>query len=477
MKNNSHIVTIFGGTGDLSFRKLLPAFYNLFANDQIPDSFHIVVIGRQDLDTDSYRERLKPWLKEHSRCHIDDEKMNEYLEYVSYFKMTFTEDEGYPKLKEYYEELDKDAKLLYYFAVSPSFFETIALKLEKHGLSENAKVIIEKPFGNDLESAIEINETLSNILSDENIYRIDHYIAKEMVQNIFTIRFSNALFKEVWQSNSIKSIQISANETVGVESRGNFYETTGALKDMFPNHLLQILSIVTMEEPQTFEANDIHHQQEKVLEKLYIENIKEDVVYGQYTAAKDSLAYREEENVDPQSEVETFVALKLGIDNERWKDVPIFVRTGKRMQKRSTEVVIEFKEKLGETANLLIIRIQPDEGVYIRFNIKKPGQTNETKTVFMDFCQSCDYENRLNTPEAYERLLNAAMQEDHTLFASFKQVQLSWALAEEIIKGSKDNPIHFYEAFTNGPKAAHDLLTKDSYHWIDEEVLGEVNDI
>lgn len=473
MNDNRHIIAIFGGTGDLTYRKLLPAFYNLHANDQLPDSFHIVVIGRQDLDTHSYREGLKPWLQEHSRLKITDEKMDEYLQFVTYFKMTFTEDEGYPRLKDYFNQLDDQAKVLYYFAVSPSFFETIANKLKDHDLVDKAKVIIEKPFGNDLESAIEINQTLTSILKDKNIYRIDHYIAKEMVQNIFTIRFTNALFKDVWNHKSVNSIQISANETVGVENRGNFYEDTGALKDMFPNHLLQILSIATMEEPISFEAEDIHKSQEDLLEKITIDNVEENVIFGQYTAAKDSLAYRDEENVDKDSDTETFVALKLGIDNDRWRDVPVYIRTGKRMHKRSTEVVIEFKAKAKEVANVLIIKIQPDEGVYIRFNIKKPGRSNDSQTVFMDFCQSCNYENRLNTPEAYERLLFAAMNEDHTLFASFKQVQLSWALAEKILDGSKDNDLYFYQAFSSGPQEAYQLLRKDNNEWIDEDVYGE----
>ncbi|CAM3669027.1 glucose-6-phosphate dehydrogenase [Erysipelothrix urinaevulpis] len=475
MRINNHIITIFGGTGDLSFRKLLPAFYNLHAGNKLPESFHIVVVGRQDLTTETYRQRLRPWLKEHSRCPIDDESMELYLSYVSYFKMTFTEDEGYPQLKTYFNSLDENARLLYYFAVSPSFFETITYKLKNHGLTHNAKVIIEKPFGNDLVSAIKINQTLTDILGDDNIYRIDHYIAKEMVQNIYTIRFGNALFKEIWGRKAIKSIQISANETVGVESRGTFYEATGALKDMFPNHLLQILSIVTMEEPKSFDAHHIHHQQEKVLEHLDIKNVQEDVIYGQYTQAINSKSYRDEANVSPDSNVETFVALKLAIDNDRWRDVPIYVRTGKRMHKRSTEVVLEFKEELNQTSNLIIIKIQPDEGVYVRFNIKKPGQKNDTETVFMDFCQSCNYENRLNTPEAYERLLHAAMLEDHTLFASFKQVELSWKLAEKIINGTHDNPLYFYEAFTSGPKESYDLLRNDNNDWIDEEVLGELS--
>lgn len=473
MKSN-HIVSIFGGTGDLTYRKLLPAFYNLTHRQQLPEDFHIVIIGRRDYTSESYRETLKPWILEHSRCDVDPQILETFLQMVSYFKMTFTESDDYPALKDYFDTLNPDAKKLYYFAVSPSFFEVIATHLAENNLNQNAKIIIEKPFGNDLESAIQINNTLTQYFQEDDIYRIDHYIAKEMVQNIFTIRFANEIFKRIWDQQSIANIQITAAETVGVENRGNFYEQTGALKDMFQNHLLQILSIVTMEEPDSFDAYDIHKRQEDVLEKIIIENINEDVVFGQYQGDEDHLSYRQEQDVASDSTTETFVALKLGIDNERFRNVPIYVRTGKRMHKRATEIVVEFKDHMNTQANVLIIKIQPDEGVYFKFNIKKPGSSNESQAVFMDFCQSCDYENRQNTPEAYERLLEAALVEDHTLFASFKQVQLSWKLAEKILKEKQDRNIQPYKVFSNGPQAAFDLLEKDGFSWIEESVLGEL---
>lgn len=471
---NNHIVSIFGGTGDLTYRKLLPAFYNLMHRKQLPQDFHIVVIGRRDYDSDSYRETLRPWIVEHSRCDVNDTDLDQFLDLVSYFKMTFTQAEGYQRLGAYFDQINPNAKKLYYFAVSPSFFETIATHLAHHDLNQNAKIIIEKPFGNDLDSAIAINTTLTQYFDEDHIYRIDHYIAKEMVQNIFTIRFANEIFKRIWDKDSIANIQITAAEKVGVEGRGNFYEQTGALKDMFQNHLLQILSIVTMEEPASFDAHDIHTMQEDVLEKIKIETVQEDVVFGQYEKDETHPSYTEEQDVASDSETETFVALKLGIDNERWHGVPIYVRTGKRMHKRATEVVIEFKSHMETEQNILIIKIQPDEGVYLKFNIKKPGTTNDSQSVFMDFCQSCDYENRRNTPEAYERLLNAALEEDHTLFASFKQVQLSWKLAENILKEKVDRDIQTYTVFSNGPKAAFDLLERDGFSWIEESVLGEL---
>ena len=463
---NNHIVTIFGGTGDLTYRKLLPAFYNLLETNQLPESMHIVIIGRQALSTEDYHELLAPWLKNHARLAVNDDKLKRFIEMVSYFEMTFTEDEGYERLLNYFNELNPTAKRLYYFAVAPSFFETIAIQLEKHKLIDNAKIIIEKPFGNDVASAISINETLTNIIGEDNIYRIDHYIAKEMVQNIFTIRFSNAIFQNIWNKDAIDNIQISANEMVGVENRGSYYDETGALKDMFQNHLLQILSIVTMDKPDSFDALDIHEKQEEILEALKTE----DVVIGQYVENEDSLSYVDEERVAKDSKTETYAALKLKIDLPAWTNVPIYVRTGKRLNSRSTHIAIEFKAVDGNPGNILMINVQPEEGVTLNFNIKKPGQSNDIETVSMDFCQSCNYENRLNTPEAYERLLNAALLEDHTLFASFKQVKLSWELVENLSNQLKDTQPFPYLAYTEGPKEANDLLGKS---WIQEKVYEQ----
>lgn len=470
---NKQIVTIFGGTGDLTYRKLLPAFYNLLKTDQLPDDFHIVIIGRQELSTKDYHELLKPWLKEHARLKFSDEHVNKLLSYVTYFEMTFTQDEGYKRLKTFFNEISPTAEITYYFAVAPSFFETIAVQLDKFDLIENAKIIIEKPFGNDLASAVSINDTLTRIIGEENIYRIDHYIAKEMVQNIFTIRFSNAIFGHIWNNQLIDNIQISANEMVGVENRGSYYDHTGAIKDMFQNHLLQILSIVMMDKPESMLATDIHKKQEEILEALRIDDYEKDVVLGQYTANDTSISYTDEDRVSKTSTTETFAAIKLAIDTPVWKDVPIYVRTGKRMASRSTHIAIEFKQEDDAPRNVLVINIQPEEGVTLRFNIKTPGQTNDTQSVSMDFCQSCNYENRVNTPEAYERLLKAALAKDHTLFASFKQVKLSWSLVENIGKALKGTQPYHYPAFTNGPVESLSLFERADQQWIEEDTYTE----
>ena len=466
---NKQIVTIFGGTGDLTYRKLLPAFYNLLKTGQLPDDFNIVVIGRQELSTQDYHELLKPWLKEHARLKVSDEHVNQLLQYVSYFEMTFTEDEGYKRLKQHFNTISPEAEVMYYFAVAPSFFQTIAEQLQKFDLSHNAKIIIEKPFGNNLDSAHAINTTLTDIFGEDNIYRIDHYIAKEMVQNIFTIRFTNAIFANIWNSDLIDNIQISANEMVGVENRGSYYDHTGAIKDMFQNHLLQILSIVTMDKPESFNAHHIHQQQEAILENLSISDYQSDIVLGQYDQAEGSSAYVDEDRVDPASKTETYAAIKLAINTPTWQGVPIYVRTGKRMASRSTHIAIEFKQEDNAPANVLVINIQPEEGVTFRFNIKTPGQSNDVKSVSMDFCQSCNYENRVNTPEAYERLLKAALDSDHTLFASFKQVKLSWELVETIGNVTHGKTPYLYPAFTNGPVESLSLFERQGQTWIEED--------
>lgn len=467
--HNNHIVTIFGGTGDLTYRKLLPAFYNLMIHDSLPKSFKITIIGRQDLTTESYHEHLIPWLKEHARFKVDDEDIEKFVSYVTYFKMVFTEEEGYHRLYKYYEELDKvnHHDKLYYFAVDPSFFLNIAEYLNKANLAEGASIIIEKPFGNNLEHAKIINHRLGEIFNDKNIYRIDHYIAKEMVQNILTVRSGNALFKNIWNKDVIESIQISAAETVGVENRGNFYDVTGALKDMVQSHLLQILTIVTMDMPDELTSDAIHAVQEEVLENLTIKNPETDIIFGQYDN------YKDEPNVDKNSNTETYVALRFEINNDRWSGVPIFVRTGKKLAKRSTEITLQLKSSGNLAPNLIVIKVQPDEGIYVKLNIKTPGHTNNTESVYMDFCQSCNLEFRNNTPEAYERLLDAAMMHDQTLFASLKQVIHSWQITESILKKSKENPIHTYTSYSSGPKAADLLLEKENTAWFEDKVLGE----
>jgi len=468
MNRNNHIVTLFGGTGDLTYRKLLPAFYNLFYRNALPESFHIVVIGRRELTTETYISNLSEWITTHSRFPVDPELLKSFTDHIVYFKMIFTEAEGYKRLHDYYQELDKTVKhqKLYYLAVDPNFFMTIGEHLHQHNLHKDGSIIIEKPFGNDLKSALEINSKLQSLFGEDHIYRIDHYTAKEMVQNIHTIRFGNSLFEKNWNHEMVESITISASETVGVEDRGNFYDVTGALKDMVQSHLLQILSIVLMDEPETDDAKSVHDKQEEILDNLVIKDYETDVIYGQYAS------YRSEPDVDPHSQTETYVAFRCEVNHPRWKNVPIYIQTGKKMEKRSTEVTLQFKKTHGHPSNLLVIKVQPDEGIYLKLNIKTPGYTNTVESVFMDFCQSCNIEYRKNTPEAYERLLDAAMHHDHTLFSSFNQVMTSWKFIENILKHTQDHKLHIYEDYSK-PEASDRLLEKENASWFNETVYGE----
>ena len=481
---------LFGGTGDLTFRKLLPALYNLQKTDRLPTRFRVLIIGRRPYTSESYHEQMRSWIEGNARFRIDEESYQRFCEKVEYFQMDFNVPDGYGPLRERLNTLDPDrsAQRVYYFAVSPASFVVIAQDLAKAGLAtQNPQdlIIIEKPFGDDLQTASEINEVLETVFVPSNIYRIDHYLAKEMVQNVLAIRFANVIFEGIWNRDYIDNIQISAAETVGVETRGNYYDHTGAIKDMVQNHLLQILSLVTMEKPLDESARSIHDAQYAVLAKVRFpqgEELGSSLVVGQYTVARESeenRSYRHEEKVDSQSMTETYAALKLEVDTPRFKDVPIYIRTGKRMHKRSTEIAITFKKSFyhGEQAknDVLLIKVQPDEGVYFRFNIKKPGQEYSLQSVFMDFCQSCIYENRINTPEAYERLLFAAFAEDSSLFTSWDIAKNNWQFIEDLNREMprQNVQLYFYESFDDGPVQAREMLERDGREWVEEKVLGD----
>lgn len=480
-KHNKTVFTIFGGTGDLTYRKLLPAFYNLFSLFKMPQDFEILILGRKEYTTESYIEIIKPWLKKFTRTNFRDEVFERMADHLRYLVVNFTEEEDYSLIKDVYEQWGGIQQRLYYLAVAPQFFAPIAHSLKKSGILDEKhshQVMIEKPFGVDIVSAQMLHQQMCQAFDDESIYRIDHYLGKEMIQNIMSVRFNNTLFEGIWNGQQIDNIQISALETVGVENRGAYYDQTGALKDMVQNHLFQILSIVGMEKPVDASAYAIQSEQVKVLDALIpIENgkLNEHLVLGQYTKGTSSdiavKGYLEEENIDPASTTETFVAMKVFVDTPRLKGVPIYIRTGKRCDKRSTEVAIQFKAPEGVLPNLLIIKIYPDEGIYLRFNAKKPGTTPEVVPVFMDFCQSCVYENRINTPEAYERLIEAAFKKDKALFTSWAQVLSSWKFIDHLVERIKEEQltVHPYTAGHCGPSLADEMLKNENRHWIDEE--------
>ena len=451
---NKTAITLFGGTGDLTYRKLLPALYNLNGLGKLADDFKIVVIGRREYSQADYINIVRNWVKEHARTKFDDEQFESYAKRIIYFKMNMTNEDDYAMLQEFYAREDIQNHV-YYFAVAPSFFMTITNGLKKHCSENNAKVIIEKPFGEDLEKAGLLNNELEKFFNQDEIYHIDHYLGKEMIQNILSLRFKNIIFKGIWNKDFIENVQITAAETVGVGTRASYYDKSGALKDMVQNHLLQVLSLVAMEEPKGTESSRIHESQYNLLSALKpIEDVRDSLVMGQYEG------YLQEENIPADSKTETYAALKLYVDNERWQGVPFFIRTGKKMDSRETQVVVQFKAVGDVPGNVLIIRIQPDEGVYFQFNAKKPGTEKELQQISLDFCQSCILENRINIPEAYERLLDACFKGDRSLFSQWDQIVASWTFVNDLIAKYEEqgSPLYTYEQGSKGPKEADKLV-------------------
>lgn len=457
MKNSA--ITLFGGSGDLTYRKLLPAMYNLEVLNKLDDNFKIIGLGRRDYTTEDYIKIAETWIKENSRKKYDEKTFKKFLSRISYFKIDISNKDEYKRLQQFYIEQNIE-KHVYYYAVAPSMFLPITEGLREYCSENDAKVIIEKPFGEDLENASILNDKLAEFFGKDEIYHIDHYLGKEMIQNILTIRFMNAIFRGIWNKDFIDNVQITAAETVGVETRAGYYDKSGALKDMVQNHLLQVLSIVAMEEPNKDEKNGIKKSQLELLKSLKpLTKTKDDLVMGQYAG------YLEEANIPPDSKTETYVALRLFVDNERWDGVPFYIRTGKKMGNKETQVVIQFKEVNGIPGNILVIKIQPDEGVYLQFSAKKPGTENDVQRVSMDFCQSCVLENRINTPEAYERLLYACFEGDASLFSEWDQIAVSWNYINSIFKSynKKDNNLYIYEQGTMGPKEAENLV-----NWVED---------
>lgn len=443
--NNPHIVTLFGGTGDLTYRKLLPAFLNLHIRKVLDANFHIIVIGRRPYTNETYKDILLPWLYEHARLKPTNQELESFLDRIQYFEMVFTREEGYERLNAYFKTLDPNniCRRLYYFAVDPSYFVDIATNLSKYDLTTNSNVIIEKPFGNDLDSAQSINESLQTIFTQDHIYRIDHYLAKEVVQNILPMR-KHPLLLDKWNHEYIESVEISVFESVGVESRGGFYDATGALKDMVHSHLLQVLSLILLDDEDIDSSSKLHQAQSDALESLYIENPCTDVIYGQYAG------YTEEPNVDSNSKTDTYVALKLASHDKRWTHVPFYLQTGKKLSNRMGVIVIRFKNN-----DQLVLELQPHDKMML---VLSNNDVIRLKTE--DVCGDFD----ASYPEAYERLLLEATQQNPTSFVSYNQVHLCWALIENIIEACKASIIHSYTPNSNGPKAKNSLRSSDSWY-------------
>ena len=486
------VFVIFGAQGDLTKRKLIPALYNLAASHHLPQEFAILGVDVIPMNTEDFRVTIKRDIQELSTRHIDPTIKEWLLDRLYYLSGDFLDPRTYERLKELLADINQthgiQGNYLYYMATAPMFFSEIVQQLGAQGLVENRKdcsrrIIIEKPFGHDLPSARMLNQSLCEVLDERQIFRIDHYLGKETVQNILVFRFANGIFEPIWNRQYIDHVQITVAETLGVEHRGTYYETAGALRDMVPNHLLQILSFVAMEPPNAFDPEAVRDEKAKVLRAIQPMNpmeVLQSTVAGQYAngvIAGDSVgSYRTEMHVDPSSLTETFVAMKLSIESWRWENVPFYLRTGKRLPTRTTEVVIQFKsaplmlfrntpvDQL--TPNILVIRIQPDEGISLSFGAKIPGPKVQVGTVDMDFRYAEYFGDAPST--GYETLLHDVMAGDTTLFQRSDNVELGWNVVDPIVQvwGSLgSHGLHPYPSGTWGPPEADVLLAKDGRKW------------
>ena len=488
---------IFGASGDLTRRKLIPALYNLACANLLPNDFAVIGFAVTPMDDDSFRESLRQAIQESKEASAFNEKVwDEFAKSLYYITADFLSPGGYQTLQERLKEFEaKDGgkgNRLFYLATPPSFYADIVERLGTHHLVVNSdqvkdiwtRVIIEKPFGHDLKSAIDLNESIHKTLREDQIYRIDHYLGKETVQNIMAFRFANAIIEPIWNRRYIDHVQITAAETLGVEHRGGYYEQAGCLRDMFQNHLLQILSIVAMEPPVKYGGTSVRDRKADVLKAIVPinpESLAENAVRGQYGPGKLGGAnvpgYREEEGVNPASNTETFVALKLFVDTWRWADVPFYLRSGKRLPQKLTEIVIQFKRvphlffhltpEDQMEPNLLTIRIQPDEGIALRFGAKMPGPGMHLRQVQMNFNYSEAF--KVEPTTAYETLLLDAMQGDQTLFNRADAVEQAWTVLEPLLdiwQATKPfQPFPNYGSGTWGPSPADALLAKDGRAW------------
>jgi glucose-6-phosphate 1-dehydrogenase len=485
-------MVIFGATGDLTKRKLIPALYNLIAHGLLPEAFAVVGVGRSELSDDEFRKRMEKDLKEFATAEIDPKRLKWLSSRLSYVAVDPEKPKTFKDLADALAAIEEErgtaGNVLFYLAVPPSIFEEYVDRLGETGLMKEPegswrRVIIEKPFGHDLESAVALNRKLREILEERQIFRIDHYLGKETVQNIMAFRFANGIFEPIWNRRYIDHVQITVAETVGVEERAGYYEEAGALRDMVQNHMFQLLALIAMEPPVSFAADTVRDERVKVLSAirpLSPEDVLRSAVRGQYgdgLMGKERVpAYRAEKGVAPASTVETFAALELFVDNWRWADVPFYLRTGKRLPKRASEIAIQFKPAplmlFRGTAieslkpNLLVIKIQPDEGITLRFEGKVPGPAMRLGTVRMAF-EYEDYFGR-QAQTGYETLLYDCMLGDSTLFHRSDMVEAGWRVVTPILDVWKAlTPRNFpnYAAGSWGPKEADELIEKDGRTW------------
>jgi glucose-6-phosphate 1-dehydrogenase len=477
------VLTIFGASGDLTKKKLLPALYALAFRRLLPEKFAVVGVARTEESDDEFRERMKEAVQEHARDEFRDEVWESLAEGMRYAATDFADAGGEDAVARTLSELDEErgtgGNRVYYLAIPPSVFPTVVDALGKRRSAEGwTRLIIEKPFGHDLESANELTAAVQQHFTEDEVFRIDHYLGKETVQNMMALRFSNGIFEPIWNRQFIDHVQITVAESIGIEGRAGYYEQAGAIRDIFQNHLLQLLAITAMEPPIDFTAESVRNEKVKVLRSMHTPGPKS-IVRGQYgrgfVEGEEVPGYREEESVAPNSTTETYVAAKLYVDNWRWADTPFYVRMGKRLARRETTIAIEFERAphppFAETAgdgllpNTLIVHIQPDEGVSLAIGAKVPGQGMTIRQVHMDFLYGGAF--RTGMPEAYERLILDAMLGDATLFTRTDEVEEQWKLVDAIVAAWKRDRPSFpnYPAGTWGPPSADELLARDGRSW------------
>lgn len=456
---------LFGATGDLAKRKIFPALYNLFLDKQLPDNFSVIGLGRRVLSDNLFQTNVIDSLNEFSRRKpVHDSDFNRFISNFHFSSLDIYQKDDYIKLLNLSKKVESNNEFnnrLFYFSVAPEMFKTIALNIQTSGLGDVSgwkKLMIEKPFGHDLNSAHYLNNQLSKAFLENEIYRIDHYLGKNMVQKLKDLKSNNPLLSKIWDSNSIANVQISALEIVGVEERAGYYDHTGALRDMFQNHMLQVLSLVAIDNEHNL---NIREEKRKVLQsikKVSKNDILEQFVRGQYTYGSGLKSYLEEQGVSENSTTETFISVKLFIDNEKWNNVPFYIRTGKRTEAKMTKIVIEFKKDTESVhANYLEIEINPDEKITLFLN----DSTNDRIPL--------SYENKnTNFQEAYEKLIYDAIQGKPDFFSQWDEVRLSWEFVQPVLDMINEGelPVHFYPAGKNGPVLSDELLSKDGFKWL-----------
>lgn len=473
-------IVIFGASGDLTQRKLIPALYSLACDDLLSPDTRVIGMGRTEFTDKSFREHLKEGVREHARLKPDDLSKNweDFSQRISYIIGDYDDPKVYQTIQQHLQAQDTQGNHLFHMAIPPAVFRTVVDQLGNSGLNHSndgwSRIVVEKPFGRDEESARELNQTIHEVFQEKQVFRIDHYLGKETVQSLLTLRFANAVFEPIWNRNFIDHVQITVAESVGVGGRAGYYDQAGVLRDMFQNHVMQLLTLTAIEPPVALEAETFRDKKVDILRAV---RPIDRSVRGQYASGDDTSAYRQEENVPPNSTTATFAALRLFIDNWRWKNVPFYLRSGKRLATKSTSIAIEFKrvphlmfpvkEEEQLPPNILYLCIQPNEGINLRLQTKQPGAGMATHSADIDYAYAQDFEQR-DLPDAYERLLLDAIQGDATLFTRSDEIELAWRIIDPVLKHwqNKDAPTcHLYPPGGWGPEAAERFIEQDGRGW------------